>query len=382
MNVTRAQALRYRWRAQGLDAAEASVGLTDVAALDLGVQDGANHAGRLALVARGVAPDEAARALAGFTDELALVWSLRGAPHLYRRADLPDIQRAVSPFSEADAVKRAITAGKALPAAGVGMLDAVTAMATAAREATASGPLTKGELSAALREALPDAYSYDCRGCGVRHPYDQLFRLAPLHGGLELEPGTNPPTIRQAPGWPRRDPGPRDPGSAPARLQVVRGYLRFLGPAAPRDVAAFLETSVAEVKAHWPGDAVEASVDGRSAWILDADAAALAEASEPPVARERGVRLLSGFDLLTAAKDRELLATKARHPELWPALGRPGSVVRDGEIVGTWRPKSSGERLTITVEPWADDVPADAVGVQAELVARARGQRLAAVKGV
>lgn len=378
MEVTRAQALRFRWRAQGLDATEGASGLRDVAALDLGVQDGANHAGRLALAARGVAPDEVVRALSGYTDDLALAWSLRGAPHLYRRSDLPDVQRAVSPFSEADAAKRAVAAGKAISASGLRVLDALAETAAAARDACAA-PTGKGALSTALHRVLPGAYQVECRSCGATHPHDQLFRLAPLHGGLELEPGTSPPVLRRLPGWPRRRPGPGDPAAAPERVQVVRGYLRFLGPATPTEVAAFCETNVGEVKAHWPDDAVQVSLEGRRAWVLGADETALANARD---AGEEQARLLSGFDLFTAAKDRALLADKARHPVLWPALGRPGVVVRDGVLLGTWRPRSSGAKLTITLDLWGRTPPAltRQLQQQADLVARARGQRLAGVR--
>lgn len=104
------------------------------------------------------------------------------------------------------------------------------------------------------------------------HAPEQAFRLAALYAGLELEPGTSPPVLRRVPGWPRRTPGPADdPMTAPAHLQPIRNYLRFLGPATPKDVAGFLDTSVAVVKAHWPEDAVPVQVNGRQLWWLGGD---------------------------------------------------------------------------------------------------------------
>ena len=65
------------------------------------------------------------------------------------------------------------------------------------------------------------------------------------------------------------------------------------------------------------------------------------------------VRLLGPFDLFLQAKDRPLLVADPRPVKtLWPTLGRPGAVLVDGEIAGTWRPRKSGRTLTVRVEPW------------------------------
>jgi hypothetical protein len=42
----------------------------------------------------------------------------------------------------------------------------------------------------------------------------------------------------------------------------------------------------------------------------------------------------------------------AHAKQLWPVLGRPGAVLVDGELVGTWRPRQSGNKLTVAVQPW------------------------------
>ena len=188
--------------------------------------------------------------------------------------------------------------------------------------------MTKGELSAALTPTLDAPYLVDCRPCQATHPHEQLFRLAALHAGLELEPGTNPPSLRRVPGWPRRVPGPAtDPGAAPERLQPIRAYLHLLGPATPR------------------------------------------------------LRLLGGFDLPLAAKDRALLVEKARHREVWPTLGRPGVVVLDGEPIGTWRPTSKGRKLTLRADSWGSFSASQrsALEEDAERIASARDQSLDAV---
>ena len=65
------------------------------------------------------------------------------------------------------------------------------------------------------------------------------------------------------------------------------------------------------------------------------------------------VRLLGPYDLLVQGKDRDLLVPEAAHrKQLWPALGRPGPLLADGEIVGCWRPRAKGTKLDLEVELW------------------------------
>src|SRR5918997_1067062 len=101
-------------------------------------------------------------------------------------------------------------------------------------------PMSKGEVSTKLTKALDEAYLKYCEPCGVMHAPEQAFRLAALYAGLELEPGTSPPVLHRIKGWPRRPPGPAaDPLSAPAHLQPIRNYLRFLGPGRPTSLRSW-----------------------------------------------------------------------------------------------------------------------------------------------
>jgi Winged helix DNA-binding domain len=95
------------------------------------------------------------------------------------------------------------------------------------------------------------------------------------------------------------------------------------------------------------------------------------------------VRLLGPFDLFLQGRDRETLVPSAAHRKaLWPTLGRPGAVLVDGEVLGTWRPRASGDRLRVLVDRWVPWDPAveDAVHAQGERLAEHRGARLAAVE--
>ena len=350
--LTRRQVLDLRVDAQQLGRAVGS--LADTAVLDLGVQDTGPDGGRWALALRGVDVG----ALAG--DELATVWTIRGAPHLYRREDLPGVAAATAPFSDADAGKRIYDASRPLKAAGIGNVEALDAVAAVMRSVV-TAPMVKGEMSGRLTALLPEPYLRDCRPCGATHVYEMPFRLAALRAGLELEPGTSPPVLRPVPGL-----APTD--TVPDRLDVVRGYLRLLGPATPKLVAGYLDAPVADVQARWPEDAVEVPVDGERRWLLAEDAARLDDV--PPAT---GVSLLGPFDLFLQARDRSLLvADPARAKAMWPVLGRPGAVLADGEVAGPWRPRKAGSSLTVAVELWSP-VPHEALTAAAERLAAFRG---------
>ncbi len=100
--LTRAQVLRYRVRVQQLDRGiDPHRTVTDASILDLGVQNTGPDGALLALAVRGVPTQSGA-----WPQELAMAWTLRGAPHVYRRADLPDIEVALRPYSDADARDR------------------------------------------------------------------------------------------------------------------------------------------------------------------------------------------------------------------------------------------------------------------------------------
>ncbi|WP_409332081.1 winged helix DNA-binding domain-containing protein [Trujillonella humicola] len=356
MTTTAAQVLGARVRAQQLDRDAGTVAGTAV--LDIGVQDSGTDGGAWALALRGVVLQPG---------ELAAVWSIRGAPHLYRRADLPDVAAATAPFSEADAAKRVFDAARPLRAAGIPVLTALDTVAAAMRT-IATGPVVKGEMSSRLTAVLDPPYLRECRPCGAVHTFEQPFRLAALRAGLELQPGTSPPVLRPVPGF-------APAGTAPERLDVVRAYLRLLGPATPQHVAAYLDAPVTDVKARWPDDAVEVTVDGGRRWTLDPEGLA----GDPP----EGTRLLGPFDLFLQARDRELLVPdEARRKAMWPVLGRPGAVLSGAQLVGAWRPRKAGSSLSVAVDPWVRMTGSlrTAVEEQAERLAAFRGVRLRAVE--
>ena len=368
VEATLAQLLSYHWHAQQLDRPPgAASGPTDCDILDLGIQNTGPDGAAWALCLRGTPPDT--------SQDLALAWTLRAAPHCYRRADLPAIATATAPLSDADAAKRIFDANRPLKAAGIPTLDALRSVADEMRDIVRE-PTVKGEMSSALTTRMSEPYLRFCRPCNATHIYEMPFRLAALQAGLELRPGTSPPVLERIPGW-RGKAYAHTGADADARFDVIRGYLRFFGPSEPKAVAAYIDAPVKDVKQHWPEDVTEVAVDGTPRWILDGDLDALLN---PPT--DDGVRLLGPFDPYLQLKDRELLAPDAaRRKALWPTLGRPGAVAVGGELVGLWRPRTAGKKVTLEITPWTR-MPKSArsrIEEQAQTLADFRGVALAGV---
>lgn len=368
MRATRSQVLAYRVAAQGLHRDAAAV--TDLAVLDIGVQEAMGHPAALAFAAR--LPSDVSLAPAdvpvGPDADLALVWSLRGAPHVHRRSELDQLAGALWPLSEADAATRLNETCASVQKAGIAALEQYR-IAVAKMRAAVRKPTGKGAASTAVSKQLPAVMLRDCRACKARHLSDSAMRTASLPAGLELEPGTSPPVLLR-----RRDAKVPNRPDIHALAELARRYLTLLGPATIADVAGYLEARRADVQEALDGglaDVVEVEVDGRTALLPAEQAKLLRKPPDPDP-----VRLLGPFDPYLQARDRDLLVPdKAAQKALWPVLGRPGVLLVDGEVAGMWRTKTSGKKLTINVETFLP-VPRAAwreLDAEAERIAQVRG---------
>lgn len=377
VRVSSDQVRQFRIRSTGLT--REGPGIPD-RVLDLGVQELAGW-GTLALTNR--LPDGVEVPDPGAPDSgspLALVWSLRGSPHLHRRADLPAIARGVWPTDPDDAKDRLVGSGADLVRAGVDPLWALSRVTRSVREVLASGrAMVKGELSAAVTAATEPACSAFCRGCGVVHVREMLLRTAALPAAAGLLPDTKPVVLqRLAPSFPIPTAG--DPAA------LVQAYLRLYGGGAPGDIATHLGTSAARLRPVLnslaaQGRATEISVDGRrvlaATEILDrADGFDLPDAD--PV-----VRLLGPGDPLLSPRDRSVLEPDlARQKLLWPTMGTPGALLADGRIAGIWRPRKAGRRLTVSITLWhrLSGRAGTDIAREAQRVAASRGADAAVVE--
>jgi hypothetical protein len=386
-SIDRRQVLAFRVHAQQLD--RPSGRLVDTAILDIGVQDSGPDGGLWALAIRGVDTSTCS------ADNLVTAWTARGAPHRYRRGDIAQVAAALEPFSDADAGKRIFDASRPLKAAGIGNVAALDAVAGAMRSVV-TRPMPKGEVSTRLTALMDPPYLRFCRARNATHLYEMPFRLAALRAGLELRPGTSPPVLQRIPRF-------RRVATRSDRHDLVRGYLRLLGPATPKHVAEYLDAPVKDVTAHWPADAVEVSVVGQRRWALAEDEDRLTagpdtagpDTAGPDTAGPDGAgpvgagpgrvtRLLGPFDLFLQARDRPLLVDDAaRAKALWPVLGRPGAILVDGDIAGLWRPRQAGAALRLQTQLWVRPTAPlrRAIAEQAERLAAFRGVSLAGVEG-
>ncbi|MEN8652065.1 crosslink repair DNA glycosylase YcaQ family protein [Streptomyces sp. 21So2-11] len=346
IEVSREQVMAYRVAVHGF---ERSVSDPDV--LAMGVQDTPSGSARQALAAR-------RSSLVG----LERVWSFRGAPHLHRRTELPVLAAALWPVDDADATARISTT---LIKEGAQLGVRAFQVTAEALRSVVTGPMSKGEVSTAVSAAVPESLTHWCAPCGARHISGLLFQQAGIFAGVAVgaEAGR---TVLSPVG--ERFPVPT---AAAETSAVIRAYLSFLGPATPADVAKYLGTKPAVVKAVWPDDVTEVGVDGKKAWLPTSAVEALLSAKSAGL-----VRLLPPGDPFLQARDRGLVVpVKSREREIWRAIGGPGALLVGSEILGTWRARAAGRRLDLTVTPFAALPSGVGAGLDAEaaVVASARG---------
>jgi hypothetical protein len=281
------------------------------------------------------------------TDERTLVelLGMRISPHLIPTSDLAVFTLGALPREEASLRGVLKSFLPQLDEAGVAASDALEWAAEAACAELAAGPLGRGALSAGMTRRLPPALSAFCRPCGATHVFESLFRLVGVRGVWMLRRAGKQTVYERTDQWlgiaPTGDP-------AALRAALLRRYLRCFGPSTPKAFAEWVGIGAAEAQADWDqiGETLfEMEVDGHRAWLHADDLATFEDPPEPA-----GVRFLPPYDAYLDQRDRAtLIPDTARHRQVWAALGNPGALLVDGEIVGTWRPLKKGKRLTVTV---------------------------------
>ena len=346
-----AEVLAHRFRVQSL-ASRVEDG-DELAVLDVGVQDTPPGSAALALRAR-LRPGAAVGA------ETCLLWSIRGAPHVHRRADVAALVTALRPRDGADLAARLGGQADIVPSQGADGVAVLDDVAQAMRDVAGRRAIGKPELSTGVTELLGDRVTRWCERCGSRHVPDALFRLAALPAGLVLEPGAATVLRRQS--WPR---GRRRDGA-----WLARRFVEVLGPATRAGFAAWLGTTPAHARPSWDavaGDLTPLRAGGATLW---------AAGDVRPGDTSGVVRLLPPRDPFLAGCDRDLLVgDRRRRAAVWRPVGSPGVVVEDGVVRGIWRHRGKGDVLTVTVTPFGRVTKTLRAALEEEAteVARSRG---------
>lgn len=309
MELTGARVLAHRAAVQGLHGDDAD------AVLALGVVDSPPKTGAAALGVRGRREG---------TQDLARVLSLRGAPHLHRREDLPALRRQLRPRTP----KQLAAWCGAFPTPDLEHVDLVV---DAMHRGFPGETATKGELSAAISPGLPGIVRPYCPGCGVEHVIENVFRLCTLLAGIELE--------HQGAKLAFRRPTAKPPVEAPGEPTLLRDYARLVGPFAKADAEKWLGAGPQEA---WP-ELRPVRVDGKRL-LAHED---VPEAPDPPA----GLLLFPRDPYLLGP--RHLVADPDVARRVWRPVGGPAALVLHGRVAGTWRHGFRGRTVTFQVEGWS-----------------------------
>ncbi|HEU5472827.1 MAG TPA: crosslink repair DNA glycosylase YcaQ family protein [Actinophytocola sp.] len=367
--LSRQAVVAHRANTQGLHAGLGRA--TEVGVLDIGIQDTPSGSAGQALAVRSgaVRTDE--------DPELVRVLSIRGAPHVHRRRDLPALRAVLRPRRAEDLLLWLGGHGPAFLDSGVDPLGVLDLVVTLLRERFPGKRASKGELSAVISPLLPAPARPWCEGCQADHVIENLFRLGTLLAGLELERGDRKLVFRPEPDAPRgrkRSTGPAGTAESP----LLRDFLRYAGPLRVGDAAGWVVAGSVSGKsvpkphgwAEIVDRAARVEIDGGSYLMDRAEADAVGDAPAPPVAvllAPRDPYLLGNREFVVP--DREVAK------RVWRAQVSPGVLLVDGEVAGTWRQRISGRTVSVYVTPSGKmhkGVRA-AVGDQAELLAAVRG---------
>lgn len=313
---------------------------------------------------RDVTPELVDRAVAE-QKSLLQTWSMRGAPYWFPTSDAAVFTTGVLPTTESARRHLVLGVEQALDTLGLSLAEAVELTRAELRGVLSGRRLAINELGAELArrvaDALPAARRKTWRSEGpyaANQPLGEgvvhfCLRILTLEGILCFAPraGNKAPFVL-VDEWlghplPKTEPGTgRAADPAAARAELLHRYLRCYGPSTRKDFAAWLGVSTSDVDQWWrlvEDDLTEVDLGG-PAWLRTEDLATLRSARMPT-----GVRLLPPRDPYTQLRDRETIVDKKYHRDVWKPVGDPGTVLVDGEIAGTWRPRKNGRRLTLAV---------------------------------
>lgn len=340
VRLTWAQALAWRVGQHRLAAPDGAAEPVDLVAHLAGVQAQVQSSAAQVLAVRGAADADVERLL-WHDRALVKTWAMRGTLHLLParewRTWVAVLRTREWRITPGWVKYHGITEAE---------LKAVT---EAIPEALAGEPLTRDELADRIAAITGHAHL----GEQLRSGWAAVLKPAANRGLLCQGPprGTNVTFTDPARWLGDNEPDP-DPDTAMAT--VLARFLDAYGPATREDLARWLGVTPKAARlvlvAHG-GDLVEVDVEGHSAWMTPAGAAAAAAAGTPA-----GVHLLPGFDpyVLAPISHRAHTIPDGRVDAVSRSAGWISPVLLvDGRIAGTWAAEASGDTTTVTITPFA-----------------------------
>ena len=340
-DVTWPQVHAFRLWRHGLGPSSHPNTLLDVVSAICGVQAQVMSAAQLALRARlrGVSVLEIERAL--WQDRvLVKVWSMRGTLHLLPAHELPLYVAALRPYRLQQEQRWMARYGVDAPA--------IAAMADTIRSELSDTPLSRRELSQAVRLRLKQ-HAPQIQDL-IEHGWGGLGKYVCLQGDLCLGPNRG-----QEATFVRRDRWLADWDDTPgeeAEDWLLRKFLHAYGPATVQDFAFWAGMSVRDAKRIWrriASDKCDVSIEGSPAAILKQDLPLLMARAQGP----ETVRLLPHFDVyLLGHRSKSHLVDASQYKRVFRAAGWISPVVLiDGRVAGVWSHTRRGKVTQVLVEP-------------------------------
>ncbi len=288
-------------------------------------------------------------------------WCMRGAPYFIPTVDAPVFTTGVLPPTE-DAMRHFVLgAGPDVDRLGMSLTEAVELTRAEIGNVLSGRQLAINELGVELAQrvahGLPtkqrDLWNEEGPHAGGQPLGEAIVhfcvRILTLQRIVCLAPreGNKAPFVLTDEwlGHPIPDTDP-----TAERAELLRRYLHCYGPSTRADFAAWLGVQAGDTDLWWrPVEDELTPVEyGGTAWMLADDLDALRSAPTP-----QGVRMLPPRDPYTQLRDRETIVKETYHRDVWKTAGDPGTVLADGTIIGTWRPRKSSRKLTIVVKTFA-----------------------------
>jgi hypothetical protein len=343
--------LAFRLASHHLTERAGSRSLAKVAAA-CGVQETPVGSAAVAFAARadGVTAEALDRALRR-DRTLVHLWSLRGAPHVVPARDLAVFTTGAMPVDRASFDLFLGGWAPSIRAAGLDPFDLLGRMTAAAHSLLDGRTLDVNELRDAVLRRVR-SLSRVKRPKEARHDMPEpLYRALGLTGEVCIVEGRGTDSLMaQTDRWLKTKPRPAEPTQA--RAELARRFLHCYGPSTPQRFAEWTGRSPKDAKAAFnlvADELEEVELDSKERGLLLTSDLDTLEAPPDP----SGVRLLPARDPYLQSRDRAMLiADASARRKLWQPVSGPGAVLADGEIVGTWRARTAGDRLRVEVEPF------------------------------